>query len=154
MTATDQANEQPRSKRTLRFSLAGLLFVVLCVAGVFVGARVGQQRLRLRPALQMTVTQRFSKASPGLRGLAHLALDDFTNDAVILHVQDNLGSDLIAPASVRERDVPTPRPNPICPRGTPGDQPDRLGLRCARRLCTPAEPVIGASCQLTAKTCR
>jgi hypothetical protein len=106
MTTSDPESEQPRSKRILRFSLAGLLFAVLCAAGVLVGARVGQQRLRLSPdPLQMTVAQRSSQAIPGLRGLAHLALDDITDDAVILRIQDNLGSDLIAPAKVRERDV-------------------------------------------------
>lgn len=106
MNTIEPSSERPTSRRTLRFSLAGLLFVVLCVAGVLVGARIGQQRLRLSPdPLQMTVAQRSSQAIPGLRGLAHLALDDITESAVILHVQDNLGSNLIAPANVRERDV-------------------------------------------------
>jgi hypothetical protein len=54
--------------------------------------------------MEMAVAQRTSEAILGRRGLAH-ALDDISGDEVILRVQDNLGSDLIAPANVRERDV-------------------------------------------------
>jgi hypothetical protein len=96
----------PKRPRWLRFSLAGLLFFALCVAGVLAGARIGQQQLRLSPdATQMTISQRSSADVPGLRGLANIALKDITDGQVLVSVQDASGADIVSPTSVREGDV-------------------------------------------------
>jgi hypothetical protein len=93
-------------RRWLRISLAGLLFIVLCWAGLLSGVRVGMQRIALNPdPLQLTIRQRSSQTIPGLKGLAAVHLDDITRGQVILTIEDKANAPIVGPISVRSDDV-------------------------------------------------
>jgi hypothetical protein len=94
------------NRRWLRISLAGLLFIVLCWAGLLSGIRVGMQRIALNPdPLQLTIPQRSKHTIPGLKGLATIHLDDITRGQVILTIEDQANAPIVGPISVREDDV-------------------------------------------------
>jgi hypothetical protein len=95
-----------RRRPWLRFSVAGLLFFVLCWAGMLVGMRVGRDRPRLNPdPLTITVMQDGTQEMPGLQGLANVHIDDITRGQVVLSVADDAGQPLAPPKSVREGEV-------------------------------------------------
>lgn len=98
-------SSQPRA-RWLRFSLGGLLFAVLCWAGVLAGMRMGADLPKLNPdPLQITVVQRGTQDIPGLQGLARLHIEDITDGQVVLSILDAADQPLLTPASVRSGQV-------------------------------------------------
>jgi hypothetical protein len=108
MNTDANASSSPHKtmRRWLRFSLAGLLFIVLCWAGVLAGVRIGAQRYVLNPdPLRLTVPQRSSRAIPGLHGKAVVQLDDITHGQVSLSIYDEAKTPLLARVSAQNADV-------------------------------------------------
>jgi hypothetical protein len=100
------AASRPTAKRRFRFSLAALLFAMLCFAGLLAGLRIGIERLRLSPdPLQMTIIQRKTQDIPGLRGQAAIRLGDITDGQVSLSVHNDANLLVANPRSVRQGDV-------------------------------------------------
>ena len=99
------SSRQPR-RRWLRFSLAGMLFFVLCWAGLWGGFQVASRRVVLNPdPLRLTIVQRTSQPIPGLQGKAFVRLDDITAGQVLLSIEDNAKSTILSPSSVQKDDV-------------------------------------------------
>ncbi len=106
MSADSPSPPAPRRRHWLRFSLAGLLFIVLCWAGVLTGMRVGWDLPRLDPdPLTITVMQGGAQEIPGLKGLAKVHIDDITRGQVVLSVVDDATRSLVTPKSVRQGEV-------------------------------------------------
>ena len=93
-------------KRWLRFSLAGLLFAVLCWAGLLVGMRLSLERIALTPdPLQLTVVQRSTQAIPGLKGLAVVHLGDITRGQVALSIHDDAQRPIVTEMWLQQGDA-------------------------------------------------
>jgi len=106
MAAESAEPSLPSRTRWLRFSLGGLLFAVLCWAGMLAGMRMGADLPKLNPdPLQITVVQRGTQDIPGLQGLARLHIEDITDGQVVLSILDAAHQPLLAPASVRAGQV-------------------------------------------------
>ena len=106
MNANEADNPRPTRRRWMRFSLAAMLFAVLCWAGMLAGTRFGAGRPRLSPdPLQITIIQRQSQQVPGLEGRAAVRIDDVTRGQVLLTIEDEAGQPLAGPISVRAGDV-------------------------------------------------
>jgi len=106
MSADSPQPTAPRRAKWLRFSVAGLLFFVLCWAGLLAGMRVGQDRPRLNPdPLTITVMQNGTQDIPGLQGLAKVRIGDITRGQVMLTVADAADQSLASPTSVRPGEV-------------------------------------------------
>src|SRR5687768_6223397 len=88
-------------RRALRVSLAGLLFIVLCWAGLWAGVRWGKDRVTLTPdPLRLTVVQRGSQEIPGLLG-TRVLLDDITHGQVVVAIHDAADQPIVTPRSMR-----------------------------------------------------
>jgi hypothetical protein len=86
--------------------VGGLLFFVLCWAGVLMGLRIGSDLPKINPdPLTITVMQDGNQEIPGLQGLASVSIGDITRGQVVLTVADSAGNSLATPKSVREGEV-------------------------------------------------
>jgi hypothetical protein len=92
-------------RRALRVSLAGLLFIVFCWAGLWAGVRWGMDRLTLSPdPLRLTIVQRGSQEIPGLLG-TRVLIDDITGGQVVVTLHDARDQPIVTPRSMRPGEV-------------------------------------------------